>query len=270
MTFLVSSAMGGLQDNARMTKSKVKSTAKTGLYHARNSRGLSQEKLATLADTTKQTVIRLEKGAPLGMKFTLEWARRFAPHVGYTAEQLMFWKSEYGDPDTPSTHIESSHVLDHEFANGPRPGQIPEYAPRAGMGGGGVPERSVVRDGNVVDPIKPEGWLFPHTFLSQELRVPTNALLVVEAHGDSMSPTILPGERVLVNTGHKIPTPDGIYAIRDRFGELVVKRLHVVAALPKEDLQIRIISDNTSHGVDQVRGDEIEIVGKVVIGLRRF
>ena len=37
------------------------------------------------------------------------------------------------------------------------------------------------------------------------------------------------GDRVVVDTGHKTPTPDGLYAIRDTFDCIVVKRLQVAA-----------------------------------------
>ena len=51
---------------------------------------------------------------------------------------------------------------------------------------------------------------------------------MLDTNGDSMAPTILSGERVVVDTGHKTPTPDGLYAIRDTFGSIVVKRLQVM------------------------------------------
>ena len=65
-------------------------------------------------------------------------------------------------------------------------------------------------------------------FVREQLHTSAARLLVLETNGDSMVPTILSGERVIVDTNHKTPTPDGLYAIRDTFGCIVVKRLQVM------------------------------------------
>lgn len=38
---------------------------------------------------------------------------------------------------------------------------------------------------------------------------------VITAIGDSMVPTVLPGQKVAIDTGHTVPSPGGIYAIHD-------------------------------------------------------
>ena len=40
---------------------------------------------------------------------------------------------------------------------------------------------------------------------------------MIDTTGDSMAPTMMSGDRVIVDTGHKTPSPDGLYAIRDTF-----------------------------------------------------
>lgn len=82
-----------------------------------------------------------------------------------------------------------------------------------------------------------------------------------------MYPTLDPGSVVFINIRHTVPTPDGIYAIRDRWGDVQVKRIET--SKRRGDETIRIISDNGNR-VETVGPDEIEIVGKVVGGLRRF
>lgn len=83
-----------------------------------------------------------------------------------------------------------------------------------------------------------------------------------------MLPTISPGDRVLVDSAHTVPTPDGIYAIRDRYGSIVVKRLQTLRR--GDPPVIRMISDNKSHDPEDVGADEITIVGRVLWGLRRL
>lgn len=148
-------------------------------------------------------------------------------------------------------------------------GGIIELDVRAGMGGGGEVHTAYVRAGKeiaTVDAVKPEHWILPQTYLREEMHAPAARIIVIETRGDSMAPTIYPGERVFIDTGHKMPSPDGIYAIRDRFGYVVVKRLQVSQG--RENPHINIISDNKSHPIEVVGLDEIEVIGKVIAGIK--
>lgn len=149
----------------------------------------------------------------------------------------------------------------------PMGGGIPEIDIRAGMGGGGYSSGEVRHDGDQSDPYKSETWRFPSTFMRQEVRVPESRVIVIETTGDSMAPTLHAGDRVIVDTSHVIPTPDGIYALRDQFGGIVVKRLQVLRGDPP---RIRIISDNANHSPEDVGPDEVGMVGKVLFCLKRL
>jgi phage repressor protein C with HTH and peptisase S24 domain len=148
------------------------------------------------------------------------------------------------------------------------PGQVPELDTRAGMGGGGVPSREVRKDGKHADPLKGEGWLFPASFVRDQLHTSSGRLLVLETNGDSMTPTIISGERVIIDTGHQTPTPDGLYAIRDTFENIVVKRLQVLRAA--RPTRVQIISDNPNHPSEETPLSELEVVGKVLCCLKLF
>lgn len=223
---------------------------------------MNRPTLAKLARTTKQHIGRLEDGTT---EFTRKWAERFAPHLGYTPEEMLFWDKRPSDGE----HIESDEIAVGIEAvdEPPAAGTIPELDVRAGLGGGGLPSREVRQSGRYADPIKPEAWRFPSSFIRDELGVPAQELLVLEGGGDSMYPTISSGERVLVHTGHRVPSPDGIYAIRDTFGSIVIKRLQVIRGNPP---RVLVISDNPNHKTEELRLDDIEIVGKIVVGLKRL
>jgi phage repressor protein C with HTH and peptisase S24 domain len=154
----------------------------------------------------------------------------------------------------------------------PRPENgILEIDIRAGLGGGGSSDHTlVVHHGDTTDPVKSESWHFPHTFVRNELRRPEDRIRIIETYGDSMAPTIHSGDRVIIDTDHRVPSPDGLYAIRDRFGSIVVKRLQ---ALRRGNPPIiKIISDNPHHGEEEVTADELEeaIIGRVLWGLKRL
>lgn len=236
----------------------------TGLYYARESRGMSRTELVRLSGVSKQQLSRLENGA---VRLRLDHLKPFSNALGYTPEQILLWGRYPGTP--PGGHIESSDVLRDEprpAAFGPGPGRVSELDTRAGMGGGGVPSREVRKDGRHADPVKPEGWLFPANFVREELHASPAHLLVLDTTGDSMVPTIASGERVIVNTAHRTPTPDGLYAIRDAFGAIVVKRLQLLRSV--QPTQVKIISDNPNHPTEEVLLNELEIVGKVICCLK--
>ena len=228
---------------------------------------MSRSELVRLSGISKQQLSRLENGL---IRLRLDHLKPFALHLGYTPEQILLWGRYPGTGAVGSSHIESSDVLREESGQdepfGPAPGQVPELDTRAGMGGGGLPTREVRKDGKHADPLKAEGWLFPASFVREQLHTSPGRLLVLDTTGDSMAPTVVSGERVIVDTGHKTPTPDGLYAIRDTFECIVVKRLQVVRS--SRPTRVKIISDNPNHPSEEIPLGELEIVGKVLCCLK--
>ena len=246
---------------------RAKSTKQqhTGLYYAREARGMSRSELVRKSGVSKQQLSRLENGL---IRLRLDHLKPFANALGYSPEQILLWGRYPGTGD----HVESSDVLPpHKGSRepvGPPPGQIPELEPRAGLGGGGVPSREVRKEGRHADPVKSEGWVFPPSFIRDQLHTSASGLVVLDTHGDSMAPTVLSGERVVVDTGHKSPSPDGLYAIRDSFEGIVVKRLQLLRSAKPP--RVKIISDNPNHATEEVPLAELEIVGKVLCCLKLF
>lgn len=184
-----------------------------------------------------------------------------AAALGWTEQELRF-----GVADVSSEDIAADYTSRQEAR---RDGGVAEWATRAGTGGGGE-YHGVRRDGEYQDPVKSEVWRFPSRFLREELRATEATIAILETQGDSMEPTLRSGDRVIVDTSHKLPSPDGIYAIRDRFDFIVVKRLETV--IGSQPAKIRVISDNKSHQVQEVDAQDFQdrIVGRVVWGLKRL
>jgi transcriptional regulator with XRE-family HTH domain len=238
----------------------------TGIYYARQARGMTRSELVRLSGISKQQLSRLENGQ---IRLRLDHLKPFASHLGYTPEQILLWGRF---PGTGSSHVESSDVLREDPAHdeplGPAPGQVPELDTRAGLGGGGTPAREVRKDGRHADPVKAEGWLFPASFVREQLHTSNSRLLVLDTNGDSMAPTIMSGERVVVDTAHKTPSPDGLYAIRDTFDCIVVKRLQLLRS--SRPTRVKIISDNANHASEEAPLADLEVVGKVLCCLKLF
>lgn len=170
------------------------------------------------------------------------------------------------DPDKPAAECDPDEPASKQSF--PRDAMI-ELASKAGLGDGQIAETVYRRNGDEIvqtDPIKDDYWRFPTSFTRHILSTNPDRMVVIECQGDSMEPTLKSGERVWVDTAHIRPTPDGLYAIRDQLGGIVVKRLELDPNKPR----LRIISDNPLHSPSEVGFNEITIIGKVKCSLRMF
>lgn len=142
-------------------------------------------------------------------------------------------------------------------------GAIPEVDARAGAGNGSVGEHAVVtlqRGESYVGQKVISEWVFPPSYLRHELRLQPGEIMILEVVGDSMSPTLESGDRVIIDTAHSQPTPDGIYVIDEGDGPMV-KRIQLVRR--SDPAQIRILSDNKNHEAYALRVEDVRIIGRV-------
>jgi len=87
-----------------------------------------------------------------------------------------------------------------------------------------------------------------------------NTMSLIKVSGDSMEPTLLAGDLVLVDHSRKTIEPrGGIYAIV-LDDEIMIKRIQRL--FPKNKL--RILSDNTHHPPIEADPDQVKINGKVI------
>ncbi|WP_209428098.1 S24 family peptidase [Pararhodobacter sp. SW119] len=85
-------------------------------------------------------------------------------------------------------------------------------------------------------------------------------LRVLAVEGDSMMPTLIEGDVILVDMNQRNPVPPGIFVLHDGLG-LVAERLeHVPMSDPP---RLRIISVNPRYTPHDCTTDEINIVGRV-------
>ncbi|WP_349934922.1 S24 family peptidase [Acetobacter sp. A11-2] len=103
-------------------------------------------------------------------------------------------------------------------------------------------------------------WEIPKNYIESYLPN-SESLAIVRVVGNSMEPELNAGDRVLVDTDHKIPTPDGMYVIWNGLG-IVIKQLQVI---PRSNPpRVRIISVNPTYPADEALLSEIIINGRVV------
>jgi phage repressor protein C with HTH and peptisase S24 domain len=136
---------------------------------------------------------------------------------------------------------------------------IPLYDVKASAGGGAVVDRE-----NVVDFLS-----FKAEWIQMQLNASPGDLYLIHVEGESMEPTLRPGDVILIDHREASALPrDGIYVVR-MDDTLLVKRLQ---RLP--GAQARVTSDNPAYqpftvSLAQER-NEMEIVGRVVWCGRRM
>lgn len=122
-------------------------------------------------------------------------------------------------------------------------------------------------DGNAIrtDEVR-DVWHLPSGYARQELRVSPETARLIEVKGDSMEPTLKSGDRMMIDTAAKSPSPSGIFALWDGVGVVVKRVEHIIASDPPA---VRLISDNQLHAEVTLALDETNIMGRVVwIGRR--
>jgi SOS-response transcriptional repressor LexA len=95
-------------------------------------------------------------------------------------------------------------------------------------------------------------------WLRRRLNAEPKSLMLIEAVGDSMSPTIDEGDLVLVDLREPRYRHDGVYALRSG-GEIAVKRVQ-----RRPDGKLIIRSDNPAYEPAAVTPESITIVGHVI------
>jgi transcriptional regulator with XRE-family HTH domain len=234
---------------ASRAKSK---TQHSGLYHAREARHMSRGELVKRSGVSKQQLSRLENGQ---IRLRLDHLKPFVAPLGYTAEQILLW-DRLTDVVPPDVECAAGASQSPSFNKSVGNHRIREVDPHARTKGEGRAFR-----------FKSDVWVFPEEFVKQELHASPGHLLVLEMEGDSMTPTILSGERVVVDAKHKDPSPDGLYAIRDSFGRAVIRRIQIMRAT--SPTCVSIIADNANHAKEEISLSKLEIEGKVVCWLKR-
>lgn len=131
---------------------------------------------------------------------------------------------------------------------------IEEWDVRYGMGAGGYVDL----------PVTGTPHTFSRSFLRKYTDAPPNKVFIATGTGDSMSPTILDSDSVIIDTSDsRLMVGDKIWAIA--YGQTgMIKRLR---SMP--DGSVKILSDNPSVPPEVAYDGELHIVGRIVGIIRK-
>ncbi|MCW3849018.1 S24 family peptidase [Sphingomonas sp. LB-2] len=94
--------------------------------------------------------------------------------------------------------------------------------------------------------------------LLRQLGVRAAAASMIRVQGESMAPTLVDGDEILVDGDRRIPGARGALFVLRLDGELMVKRLRTLGR------DVEIVSDNPDWAVRIVAAGEAEVIGRVV------
>lgn len=168
------------------------------------------------------------------------------------------------DPDSADHHNGEEHSgYTREHWRPGMKGALPEIDVKLGAGEGAIGEvinLPVGRD-NVSGHRVIGEWVIPQEYLRSEAKVSPAHTIVMEVVGDSMFPTYMPGDRVIVDLSQNRFVSDTVYAISDGASEPQIKRLQRV--MFSDPVQVDIISDNPHLKTITVELDRLVIIGRI-------
>ncbi len=212
-------------------------------------------------------------------EFSAEVANRYAKKFGTTAAYLLTGEGLRKaarpapnivmsfDPDEQDQDgfAESGNELSYsrEHWKPQIEGATPEVDVKLGAGSGIVGEviNLPVGSGNVAGHKIVAEWLIPTGYLRNEAKASPSHTIIMEVIGDSMQPTYMPGDRVIVDLSQSQMTTDTVYAISDGYTEPQIKRLQRVPFT--QPGQVKIISDNPALETFTVELDRLTIIGRI-------
>lgn len=206
--------------------------------------------------TTRQTILRLENG---DRRLTQDWMERIAEALDCAPAEL-FQRTETSAISSAggasvAVDLRSKTADALVDVAGDSYFFVPAYDVRAAAGAGalGHSEAAIYR------------LPFRLHWLGQVTKSPPNRLAVIQIDGDSMQPTLMHGDHVLIDRGDTAAGRDGIYVL-DLGDGLVVKRTTVNPATAR----LTIGSDNPAYQTfTDIDPSDVHFAGRVIwIGRR--
>ncbi|MGN7661018.1 MAG: ECH_1013 family putative transcriptional regulator [Anaplasma sp.] len=100
-------------------------------------------------------------------------------------------------------------------------------------------------------------------YMPAHTKLPFNVenLRFYDVKGDSMSPTLVGQDVVLVDISDKVAHPAGVFAIRDSMG-ILIRRLEYIRG--SQNIMLHVVCDNKKYSSYECRVDDIKVLGRVV------
>ena len=198
--------------------------------------GLSQSELARRIQVTQGAIAKIASSNPGGSSHLHKIARELGTTPAYLT-------GETDDPSAGALPVPTAGVIADQLDLV----QINEVSLDYGMGGSYL---------DAAVELTPR--YFPTVWLRSVTDTPPEALFFARGRGDSMQPTLLDGDMVLIDRSERqVREQDRIWAIA--YGEIgSIKRVRISGG------GVKVLSDNPSVREEVLAPDEVTIIGRVV------
>lgn len=229
-----------LSENTRHTSASRQTPLQRELHRRMRLLGLSARGLSLSAGLNDSAVKNILNGRSVHPR--ADTLTALARALGCTMSDLLCTPTDSMGDNTPPTTTRGSSS-DVAF--------LPIYDLRLSAGPG-----AWVEDHPIAITKEP----FRRALLEGLTASPVSLLLMARVSGDSMDPSLVDGDTVLVDRGQAHPTRDGIYALR-WVDDVMVKRISV----DPRDGFLSILSDNRAYrSYESVAPQDITILGRVI------
>lgn len=164
-----------------------------------------------------------------------------------TPDYLLEATDDPGEAYAPTPDLPDANDISADM---PSVIQVPEYDVRLSAGDGFVVDHETTR----------RFWPLPRFLVRDQLGIAPGRATVQEILGDSMVPTMVSGDFVLIDLDDTRIGLPGVFAVWDG-DALVCKRLERIPA--SDPAEVRIKSDNPLHGEYRVPEDRVRVIGRV-------
>ncbi|MGA2088016.1 MAG: S24 family peptidase [Stellaceae bacterium] len=104
-------------------------------------------------------------------------------------------------------------------------------------------------------------WNLPSSFLQGYRATSSKELRIVTVIGDSMEPTLRAGQWLLIDIADCMPSPPGVFVLRDGHG-LAINRVQIVPQ--SQPLRVRISCENPKYEAHESTLENAYIQGRVI------
>jgi len=104
-------------------------------------------------------------------------------------------------------------------------------------------------------------WNLPNSFLQGYSGASSKELRIVTVIGDSMEPTLRSGQRLLIDIADRMPSPPGIFVLRDGRG-FSINRVQIVPQ--SQPMRVKISCENSKYEAYESTLEKADIQGRVI------
>jgi transcriptional regulator with XRE-family HTH domain len=108
-------------------------------------------------------------------------------------------------------------------------------------------------------------WGMPRHFVARLLPFGAGKLRVIHQIGDAMTPTIQPGQCLMVDIDDRQPDPPGLFAVWDGMSVTIRRLEYVPMSSPP---MIRVMRDNERYSAQTVPLSDLRVCGRVVLAMQ--